>query len=165
LPQVTKRSVTFLAPRLWKHSDLNLDEPAPVLGLGAQEELVRRPAPQWGAFLFDLEEPEPWRVEAAGERIATIHVPNMVDSLTLVRCNADPRWRAVAAQWKRDMSRAQTARVEQTLATLRRIPAPGSLVPVSLGPGPPVRRRLVTPPWFESLHRDALEVVARGLDA
>lgn len=165
LPTVAKHKVAFLGPRLWKHSDLNVEESAPILRLDPKERTVGRPAPQWGAFLYDLEEPETWILDVDGEEAAKITVPNWFDSLVLVRSNADPRWRATAAHWEARIAKKELDAVEHALATLKRIPNPGPVLPAFLGPGPPVRKRLVTPAWYENLHRDALEEFARGLHA
>jgi hypothetical protein len=163
LPRLAHHKIAFLGPRLWKHSELNFEEPAPILRLGPNERMVARPAPQWGAFLYDLDEPETWVVDVDGEEAARIGVPNWFDSLVLVRSNADPRWRATAAQWEARIAKKDSVALEHALATLKRIPNPGWGLPALLGPGPPVRKRLVTPSWYESAHRDALETFARGL--
>lgn len=165
LPGIATRRVAFLGPRVWKYADLNLDEAAPVLELDPQARSVRRPAPQWGAFLYDLDEPETWVLDVDGEEAARMRIPSWFDSLVLVRSNADPRWRATAAQWVERLAKPDLQRLEQVLATLRRVPSPGPVIPVSIGPGPPLRKRLVTPAWYEATHREALEAFARGLHA
>ena len=164
LPKLTKRRVAFLAPRVWMESDLHLEELAPILGLEAREESVSRPTPQWGAFMFDLGATETWRIQADEETVGTLEVPSLWDSVFLARSIADPRWRSVAAAWKARLPAKDAASLIPALATVRRIAKPNPFLPINLGPGPPVRRRLVTPAWFEELHRDALETVARGLD-
>lgn len=165
LPRVSNHNVAFLGPRVWKYSELNLEEPGPVLQLDARERLVERPAPQWGALLYDLQEPETWILDVDGEEAAKMCVPNWFDSLVLMRSNADPRWRATAAQWADRIPKGEVDDLDHALATLQRIPNPGPIFPSFLGPGPPLRKRLITPAWYENLHRDALEAIARGLYA
>lgn len=165
LPKISAHKVAFFGPRVWKYSELNLEELAPVLQLEAKERLVDRPAPQWGALLCDLQEPETWTLDVDGEEAAKLRVPTWFDSLILARSNADPRWRAMAARWGDRISKRDTDALEHALATIRRVPNPGPVFPSSLGPGPPLRKRLITPAWYENLHRDALEAIARGLYA
>lgn len=165
LPKVSNHKVAFFGPRVWKYSDLNLEEPAPVLQLDPKERFVDRPAPQWGALLFDIDQPETWVLDVDGEEGARIRVPSWFDSLVLMRSNADPRWRAAAAQWVDRIPKKEIPILEHTLAALDRVPNPGPVFPSFVRPGPPVRRRLITPAWYENMHRDALEAIARGLYA
>ncbi|MBI2076804.1 MAG: hypothetical protein HYT80_00325 [Euryarchaeota archaeon] len=165
LPALSKRSVAFFAPRVWRFSDLSLDEPAPVLRLAPSESTAARPTAQWGAFLYDLGEPETWAVRLGDETVAKVPVPGWFDSLVLARSNADPRWRAATSRWTEHLTAPQVQRLEKSLATLHRIGNPKPILPIMLGHGPPHRQRLVTPAWFENLHRDALEAIARGLHA
>ncbi len=164
IPRLTaRRKIAFFAPRLWRETELSIEEPAPILQLDPSDRAIPRPPPQWGAFLYDLQAPETWKIMVGADEAARIFVPNVVDSLVLMHANADPRWRAASALYRTRLPKADVQAAQEILASLWRSKPPKPVARMILDVGPPLRRRLVPPAWYQFLHEAGLEVYARGL--
>lgn len=152
--------IAFLAPRVWRDTDLSEERPLPTVRLAPDEKEAPILTPQWEALAADLARPETWDVMIAGDRVATCKVPTATDTAALLRETLDPRWTAAAIDLDRRSPKAQR------LAAPRRVivsPAPRARESRNIGLGLPSLRRIVAPRWYiDARLRGVSEVMASG---
>lgn len=153
LPEV-EPSIHFLAPRLWRDTQLSVAEPLPLLPIPRGDLAVQGRPPQWGAFYFDVEKTQTWAVAAGRTRLAIFKTPSATDTALILRAATDPRWREAAM----DVEEREGIRLAPALLNRLEPPteAPRGKRAKSLGIGPPARLRLLAPPWFMDLTREAV---------
>lgn len=146
LPDEMGRKICFASPRLWRDTDLSVDNLLPVIPLRPREEDIPGLAPQWGAFYQDLvDSPELWRLEAGSERLTEFLVPAAPDVGLLLVASLDPRWRGAYHQLPgttSDQIRDRASRLG------RPEQAPRGVQMARIGIGPPHRLRLLVPKWY-----------------
>lgn len=164
LPRHFPRQVLFLGPRLWRDTELNALHPMPILQLDPDATRIQGAPPQWEAFHLDFEDHDRWQVVVDGDGIVEIGVPQSLDVALLLFAGlayVDPRWRGVAEGFVDDLSRREAKALQSDLAAVGVWPAPRGQANLSIGLGPPYRRRLLVPRWYHdsvqrglpSLHR------------
>lgn len=156
LPGIWDRPVTFLAPWLWRSTDLDVHRPMPVLALDPDAVEVPGAPPQWEAFHMDLDDPEPWKLAVGDADAGQVHVPTLPEAIALLRTGLvhDARWReAILAL---DAQLQDPAAVREVLAAIWHVdPAPRGNDSLRTGKGPPYRRRLLAPDWYMDHVRQA----------
>lgn len=146
LPEAVGRPVCFAAPRLWRDTDLSVDDLLPVVPLRRRERRVAGLAPQWDAFYQDLvDPPERWKLVAGDEPLAMFRVPSANDLGVMLVASLDPRWR----QALRDVRGADFKMIEERVTRLG-VPAeaPRGSATARVGLGLPHRIRLLAPHGF-----------------
>lgn len=153
LPKTMHRDVTFMAPWVWRETDLAWSQPAPVVPFDGTEE--RAPAPL-GAFGYSVHDTESWSCRVGALEPAAIRVPSRMDAAILLGANADPRWQEAAARIAAPLTRPQRAFVRRQLGRLRRLPRSPSWA------GPTGRPALSTPRWWNRIHDRAVEGLVKN---
>lgn len=147
LPDLADGPVLFVAPWIWRDTDLNVTDPMPLLPLDPDQRTVAGAPPQWDAFHMDLAEPRTWRLRVGDDDAGTFRTPGPLDAVLILRASLDPRWEQAAE----DLGRATDVDAEALTRELDRLevrPAPRGNQGLRLVAGPPVRRRLLVPPWY-----------------
>lgn len=153
LPQVEPR-VLFLAPRLWRDTNLSVGEPLPVVPIPKGALVVQGRPPQWGAFFFDVAKTDTWKIVAGRTRLATCNAPSALDTSLILRASTDPRFHEAAFDVEARAGVAVTADLLRRLEPP--VEAPRGKRARPIGIGPPARLRILGPPWFMDLTKDAL---------
>ncbi len=154
------RQVLFVAPYLWRDTELNIEEPMPLIPLTVDEQRVQGLAPQWDAFYMDVDEPRDWTLVIGEDEVATFRTPGPVEVVLLLMASLDSRWREAAGQ----IDGAPGAeRLGQELNRMRAQPAPRGSGSKTIGMGPPHRRRFLVPPWYMDMIQDRLTDAALSL--
>lgn len=159
------RPFALLGLASWADPLLNIPSPAPVFTLRREDAVVRGAAPQLEAFFADLLRPMS-RLDLTddeGQVLGELPCLHPLDEARILQVNADSRFREAAKRRKALLTPEDR---HTLLGALRKTgfpePAPRGRDAVRLPTGPPFRYRLYAPPWFLALHRDALDVGARG---
>ena len=145
LPEIVEEEILFAAPYLWRETELNLERPMPVIGLDPEQDTLEGHPPQWDVFYMDLDETRDWELVLDGETVDTFQTPGPVGVVILLRASLDPRWRQAATVFPQNQGAHSLA---EEINTLHLAEAPRGRSSVSLGAGPPHRRRLRAPPWY-----------------
>lgn len=145
LPEIAEEDVLFAAPYLWRETELNVERLMPVIGLDPEQDTLEGHPPQWGAFYMDLDEARDWELVLDGEAVGTFQTPGPLEVVVLLRASLDPRWRQAARAFPQNQGADSLA---EEMNNLRLDEAPRGRSSVSLGAGPPHRRRLLAPPWY-----------------
>lgn len=150
LPDVSDDRVLFVAPWLWRDTDLNVTEPMPLLPLEADEEVVRGAPPQWDAFHMDVEEERSWELVLGDEEAGTFETPSPLEVVLVLRASLDPRWRQAADEIEagEDDGDVDARALGRELNRLDLKGAPRGQATTRTGKGLPARRRLLAPPWY-----------------
>jgi hypothetical protein len=159
LPEIVEEGILFAAPYLWRETELNVERPMPVIGLDPEQDTLEGHPPQWDVFYMDLDETRDWELVLDGETVDTFQTPGPVGVVILLRASLDPRWRQAATVFPQNQGANSLA---EEINTLHLAEAPRGRSSVSLGAGPPHRRRLRAPPWYvekvdERARRNAFE--------
>lgn len=144
LPRVAP-GILFLAPRVWRDTDLSEERPLPIVPLAPEDSEAPLLPPQWGAFAADIRGAETWSILVAGEKVGTCGVPSLVDSAALLRETLDPRWVEAAAELER---RARKSDLKSAPKRAIVTSAPRARESRSVGIGLPTVRRIVAPRWY-----------------
>lgn len=145
LHDLSEEDLLFVAPWLWRDTDLNVTEPMPLIPLDPDEEIVEGVCPQWQAFHMDVEEERGWRLVLGDEEIGTFATPGVLEVVLILRASLDPRWKAAAD----GLSGGGGANgLGSEFNRLRLKEAPRGSRTLRTGRGLPARRRLLAPPWY-----------------
>lgn len=160
LDEIAGREVLFVAPYLWRDTELNIDEPMPLVPLGTDEMRVEGLPPQWDAFYMDVDEPKAWAVRLDGEEVGTLSTPGPLEVCLILLASLNPRWREAAAQIG---GAPGTDEVGQHLNRMRAQEAPRGSGSKEIGAGPPHRRRFLVPTWYMEMIHDRLAEAALSI--
>lgn len=147
LPEIAEEDVTFVAPWLWRDTDLNVAEPMPLVPLDPDEDVVQGACPQWDAFHMDLEDERAWRLVVGDEEVATFATPGRLEVVLILRASLDPRWKQAADEIG-DRASGGADGLGAELDRLDLKSAPRGSQTLRTGKGLPARRRLLVPPWY-----------------
>lgn len=162
LPEAWGGPVLFMAPRLWRDTDLNVTHPLPVIPFAGDAKSVAGSPPQWDAFFLDVTGVERWDLRIGGKTMGTFQTPTVCDTIVVLRASLDPRWSAAAADLLKDLRGTKRPTVNEILAALHLEPAPrGQNQKRSVGAGPPHRYRLMYPKWYGAMMRSRLPGLTR----
>lgn len=153
LPKTLHRDVAFVAPWVWRETDLRWNRPAPVVPFDGTEE--RAPAPL-GAFGYSLHEAESWPCRVGASQPVMVRVPSRMDAAILLGANVDPGWQEAAARLAGPLTRPQRVFIRRQLNRLRRLPQSPSWV------GPTGRPALRTPRWWNRIHDESVERLVKN---
>lgn len=145
LPELAEDPVLFIAPWLWRDTDLNVTEPMPLIPLDPEADVVDGAPPQWDAFHMDVEDRREWRLLLGDEKAGTFSTPGPLEVVLILRASLDPRWKQAADE----LGEAEGA--EELGPELNRLDltaAPRGTETLRPGAGLPARRRLLAPPWY-----------------
>jgi len=157
LPTIEPK-IAFLAPRLWRDTDLSEEGSLPIVPLTRSEKEAPIFTPQWEALAADVAKPESWDIVIAGDRMATCKVPTAADTAALLRETLDPRWIAAATEIDRRAPKTQRLGAPNRAIVT---PAPRAREGRNIGLGLPTLRRIVAPRWYiEARLRGVSEVIA-----
>lgn len=145
LPELVDDEVLFVAPYLWRETDLNVDAPMPLIPLDPDQQTVEGHPPQWDAFYMDLEETRRWELEVGDEVVGEFATPGPLEVVLVLRASLDPRWRQASEAFPENRGAEQLG---DELGRLHLGEAPRGASSTSIGVGPPHRRRLLAPPWY-----------------
>lgn len=165
LPELAGEDVLFVAPYLWRETDLNVDRPMPLLALDADQQRVDGHPPQWDAFYMDLDEVRDWELVLGDDVVGAFATPGPLEVVLLLRASLDPRWRHAADSFLENRGAEGLGREMDRLDLEE---APRGASSTSIGAGLPHRRRLLAPRWYvdkvdERARRSAFEEA--GADA
>lgn len=144
LPHVAP-GITFLAPRLWRDTDLSEERPLPLVPLSPEDAQAPLLPPQWEALAADVKRTETWRILVAGEDVGACAVPSATDTAALLRETLDPRFAEAAAELER---RARKSDLKTPPKRAIVTPAPRARDARNIGIGLPTIRRIVAPRWY-----------------
>lgn len=145
LPEINDEPVLFVAPWLWRDTDLNVTEPMPLVPLDPDEDVVQGVPPQWDAFHMDVEEEREWTLLLGDEEAGTFSTPGPLEVVLILRASLDPRWKQAADQLG-GAGGAHGLGSEFNRLDLKGAPRGGQTL--RTGKGLPARRRLLAPPWY-----------------
>lgn len=145
LPEITDEAVLFVAPWLWRDTDLNIPEPMPLVPLDADENVVDGAPPQWNAFHMDIEEEREWTLLLGDDEAGIFSTPGPLEVVLILRASLDPRWKQAADQFD-GAGGAHGLGSEFNRLDLKGAPRGGQTL--RTGKGLPARRRLLAPPWY-----------------
>lgn len=145
LPELAGEEVLFVAPYLWRETDLNIDRPMPLFALDADQQRVDGRPPQWDAFYMDVEEVRNWKLVLGDELVGEFATPGPLEVVLLLRASLDPRWRQAAEAFPENRG---ADRLGQEMDRLHLDEAPRGASSTSIGVGLPHRRRLLAPSWY-----------------
>lgn len=149
LPEVADDRVLFVAPWLWRDTDLNVTEPMPLIPLEAEDKIVEGAPPQWDAFHMDVEEERAWALVLGDEEAGTFETPGPLEVILILRASLDPRWKQAADDIDAGVDGAMGAHgLGRELNRLDLKGAPRGQGTTRTGKGLPARRRLLAPPWY-----------------
>lgn len=159
LPELTDDEVLFVAPYLWRETDLNVEAPMPLIPLARDQQTLDGHPPQWDAFYMDTDDTREWELAFDEEIVSTFATPGPLETVLILRASLDPRWRQAADAI---LETQDAQRLDDELNRLHLEEAPRGTSSTSIGAGLPHRRRLLAPPWFidkvdERARRTALE--------
>lgn len=160
LGEIAGREVLFVAPYLWRDTELNVTEPMPLVPLGREEERADGLPPQWDAFYMDVDEPRTWTVLLDGEEVGTFSTPGPLEVGLILLASLNPRWREAATQIE---GMPGTAELGQHLNRMRPREAPRGSRSKDTGVGLPHRRRFLVPPWYMEMIQDRLTEAALSM--
>lgn len=164
LPKAWGGRVLFAGPRVWRDTELNLDDLLPVIPLDRVARSAEGAPPQWNAFLMDVTKVERWEIRLDGRTFSGFQAPSVLDVVVLLRASLDPRWRQAAGELEDD-ARLKPEAVNKIFTSLVLEPAPrGRTQRKALPPGPPHAHRLLYPKWYGGLVRSRLPRIAQLLD-
>ncbi|MBI4393536.1 MAG: hypothetical protein HY556_07045 [Euryarchaeota archaeon] len=168
LEEIIGRDTVFLTPRIWRDTEINEPRPMPILKLGPRVTVVEGTPRQWEAFQMDFEDAETWALAINGVEERTFKVPTAKDSALIIRAGiglGEPKLAAFGQTLEATLTRKQFAGLRHELASLQLQITPTGTTKARLGLGPPHRRRLLVPRWYEELTRIHLpHVGARRMD-
>ncbi len=145
LPDLAEERVLFVAPWLWRDTDLNVTDPMPVIPLDPDTEVVEGAPPQWDAFHMDIEGERPWTLVLGDEEAGSFLTPGPLEVELILRASLDPRWKQAADQLE-GAGGAHGLGGEFNRLDLKG--APRGTQTLRTGKGLPARRRLLAPPWY-----------------
>lgn len=148
LPELSDDPILFVAPWLWRDTDLNVTDPMPLVPLDADEIVVQGAPPQWNAFHMDIEEQREWTLVLGDDEAGTFRTPGPLEVVLLLRASLDPRWKQAAGQLDRAAGVPGTQELGAELNRLDLKEAPRGQATLRTGKGLPARRRLLAPPWY-----------------
>jgi hypothetical protein len=160
------RQPGFMAPTLWRSTDLAVASPGALTPLLAEERHLRPAAPQLEAFAADLGWPLRPLTLRVGTR-ETIHsrAVDPADVAWILSLNLDARLRSSG---KKLLKGLYGPRLRRALE-IRRLASFPALMPtrsaaLAMPVGPPHQYRLFAPRWFIQPHLRALQSEARRRD-
>lgn len=164
LPELAGEDVLFVAPYLWRETQLNVDRPMPLVGLDPDQDTLEGAPPQWEAFYMDVDETREWELVLGDEIAGSFATPGPLETALVMYASLDPRWRQAADAFSQDVGAGQPG---EEMDRLHLEAAPRGQSSKSIGVGPPHRRRLLAPPWYiervdERARRSALGEVGAG---
>lgn len=164
LPELAGEDVLFVAPYLWRETQLNVDRPMPLIPLDPDQDTLEGDPPQWDTFYMDVDETREWELVLGDETAGSFATPGPLETVLILHASLDPRWRQAADDFPQNVG------AEKLGASMNRLhldEAPRGRSSKPIGVGPPHRRRLLAPPWYiervdERARRSALGEVGAG---
>lgn len=145
LPDLADETLLFVAPWLWRDTELNITDPMPLVPLDPDADVVKGAPPQWDAFHMDIDEEHTWTLTLGDDEVGTFSTPGRLEVVLLLQASLDPRWKQAAYRldegndtpgWGQELARLELKQAPQGTTTLR------------TGKGLPTRRRLLAPRWY-----------------